>query len=123
VRLAHAVPACFVAVHPVEAGGGERWLMWMLGRSAVGNPLTVQWYAQACSLTAAEAAVLRRLCEGRHPAEIAALHGVAISTVRSQIGAVRAKTGCGSIRALLESLARLPPMDSGLALCRAPATG
>ncbi|MEO8311967.1 MAG: helix-turn-helix transcriptional regulator, partial [Caldimonas sp.] len=40
--------------------------------------------------------------------------GVAISTVRSQIGSMRAKTGAESIRALVRQVAVLPPVKGVL---------
>jgi hypothetical protein len=41
---------------------------------------------------------------------VASAHGVALSTVRSQIGSIRLKTGAASIRDLLAQVARLPPL-------------
>jgi DNA-binding CsgD family transcriptional regulator len=61
-------------------------------------------------LTSAETAVLQALCAGLDPMEIARHNGVAVCTVRSQIGSVRAKTGAASIRELLCRIAALPPM-------------
>lgn len=72
--------------------------------------LALQGYAREHGLTAAEAGVLQALAAGDSVAEVAAAKGVALSTVRSQIGQLRLKTGAHSIRALLDRVAALPPM-------------
>jgi DNA-binding CsgD family transcriptional regulator len=48
------------------------------------------------------------------PGEIASELGVAISTVRTQIGNLRLKTGAQSIRALVRQVAVLPPLMGAL---------
>ena len=65
-------------------------------------------------LTGAETRVLEQLCAGTEPLRIAALHGVEISTVRTQITCIRQKTGAGDITALVMRVAQLPPMVSAL---------
>lgn len=91
-------------------------VMVIIGRSQVCEPLSLAFFAQAHRLTNAEAAVLRALGEGASPAEIAQQAGVAVSTVRTQITSLRAKTGADSIRTLLRQVAALPPMVSALRL-------
>ena len=104
----------FVAIMPIDKPDGRRWLLCLLGRESLGNPLTLQWFAQSFELTNAESAVLRLLGSGLLPAEVARRHGVALSTVRTQIRVIREKTGARSIRSLLESLAKLPPTNTVL---------
>lgn len=58
-------------------------------------------------LTRAEAAVAQELLQGRSIAEIAALRGRSIETVRSQVKVVLAKTGCPS---QLDFVRRLAPL-------------
>ena len=82
----------------------------MLGKRQVCEALSVQGFARSHHLTAAEARVLGALCRGTPPTEIAAQIGVAISTVRTQIGNIRLKTGAESIRALVQQVAVLPPL-------------
>jgi DNA-binding CsgD family transcriptional regulator len=106
--------AQFVALSAISAPGGARLILCLLGQRTLGNPLTLQWYALCHGLTTAEAAVLRLICAGDDPSEIAARQSVAISTVRTQIGSIRAKTGHKSIRALLRTLACLPSMSGAL---------
>lgn len=41
-------------------------------------------------------------------------HGVALSTVRTQVSSIRAKTGTENISSLVRMVAMLPPMVSAL---------
>jgi DNA-binding CsgD family transcriptional regulator len=82
----------------------------VLEKRQVCGQLSVQGFARCHGLTSAETAVLQALCDGLDPMEIARHNGVAVCTVRSQIGSVRAKTGAGSIRELLSRIAALPPL-------------
>ena len=71
-------------------------------------------FARSQNLSPSEEAVLLALCRGSSIPEIAADHKVAESTVRSQIKALREKTGCGSIRALMQRVHSLPPVVPAL---------
>jgi DNA-binding CsgD family transcriptional regulator len=95
-------------VLPGDAGGPVTLVM--LGKRQVCEVLSVQGFAQCHGLSAAEARVLAGLCRGTPPTEIASGLGVAISTVRTQIGNIRLKTGAESIRALVQQVAVLPPL-------------
>lgn len=86
----------------------------VLGKRQVCGALAAQWFARNHGLTPAETRVLAGLCEGRPPGAIAAAQGVALSTVRSQIGSIRAKTGAPSIRALVRQVVVLPPLVGAL---------
>jgi DNA-binding CsgD family transcriptional regulator len=86
----------------------------MLGKRRMCEDLSVEAYARFVGLTPAETVVLKALCVGDRPAEIAMRHGVALSTVRSQVGAIRAKAGASSIGALVRQVAVLPPIVSAL---------
>lgn len=82
----------------------------VLGRRRVCETLTADWYARRHHLSAAEAQVLCLLCLGEAPAAIARRLHVALSTVRTQIGSIRGKTGMSSIGAVLREVSLLPPM-------------
>lgn len=82
----------------------------ILGKRQMGADLAVQGFARLHRLTGGETRVLAALCAGSRPSEIAVEHGVALSTVRSQISSIRLKTGAASIRALLAQVAVLPPL-------------
>ncbi len=105
-----------VALVPLTAAGdaGEHVTLMMLSRREVGEALSVQWFARLHSLTPAEARVLELLCQGLEPREVAEAQGVFLSTVRTQVGAIRAKTGARTIRAAVAQVARLPPMVGAL---------
>lgn len=103
-----------VAVVPLacSAGGNEPLAMLLLGRRQSDAAIAMSLYASSCRLTPAEAEVLRSLCMGISPKEFARRAGVAISTVRTQIGSIRDKTGAASLRDLIGLVAALPPMTS-----------
>jgi DNA-binding CsgD family transcriptional regulator len=86
----------------------------VFGKRQVCEELSVHWFARSHSLTQAEAQVLRSLCSGARPTEIAQRQCVAISTVRTQISSIRAKTGAQSIRDLVRQVAVLPPLVNAL---------
>ena len=86
----------------------------VLGKRHMCAALSAHWFARCHGLTPAEVRVLAALCAGETPAATAAAQGVALSTVRSQIGAIRTKTGAESIRALVRQVAVLPPLVSAL---------
>jgi DNA-binding CsgD family transcriptional regulator len=100
-----------VAVVPLPAAAGDEALtLLMFGKRRVCETLSTHWFAREHGLTPAEARVLGGLCDGQPPVHIARQQGVAISTVRAQIGAIRIKTGSASISALVRQLAVLPPL-------------
>ena len=104
-----------VAVVPLPvAAGDEALTLLVFGKRRMCEALSAHWFAREHALTAAEARVLTALCEGTPPTKIAAAQEVAISTVRSQIGAIRAKTGAPNIRALVRQVAVLPPLVGAL---------
>lgn len=82
----------------------------LMGKRQVCEGLTVQWFARLHALTPAETKVLEALCHGRAAKEIAEAHGVGLSTIRSQIAAIRDKTGADGIREVVERMAVLPPI-------------
>ena len=108
----HRVGISVVPLAEAEAGSGLAVLM--LGKRQVCEQLSVRGYARAMGLTPAETRVLEQLCDGMQPTAIARRQGVAVSTVRTQIGSIRAKTGAESIRDLVRQVAVLPPMVSSL---------
>ena len=85
-----------------------------VGRTQMCGPLELQMFASRHGLSGAESQVLLKLCQGQKPALVARAHGVAPSTVVTQIKAIRNKTGCTSIGQLLQRLACLPPLRSAL---------
>lgn len=112
LTLGDAAQQVCVSVVPLERAGpeGQGVVLVMLGKRQVCAELAVQGFARHHDLTPGETRVLMALCAGVEPAEAAEMHGVAISTVRTQIGSIRTKTGASSIRALVRRVAVLPPL-------------
>lgn len=105
-----------IAVVPMQGGDdlGEPLALMVLGRRSSADSLSVDFYARSNGLTCAEANVLKHICGGLKPKEVAREQGVAISTVRSHICNIRTKTQTGSIRELLNCVAVLPPITPAL---------
>lgn len=111
LSLGQGPHAVSVAVVPLPAAEGDEPLtLLVFGKRRMCEALSAHWFGREHGLTPAESRVLAALCEGEPPVKIASAQGVAISTVRSQIGAIRAKTGAPSIRALVRQIAVLPPL-------------
>ena len=109
-----------VSVVPLPGGNSQRseelrpTTLLVLGKRQVCEQLSVQGYARSMHLTPAETRVLELLCSGVRPTQIARQLNVAVSTVRTQIGSIRAKTAAASISELVRQVAVLPPMLSVL---------
>lgn len=101
--------AQYVALTPVVVGGVARIFVTGGRRELCGQP-ELQLYATQRGLTGAENQVLSKLAVGLKPAQIAQAHGVALSTILTQVAAVRQKTMAASIRHLQGIVARLPPL-------------
>jgi DNA-binding CsgD family transcriptional regulator len=86
----------------------------VFGKRSAAETLTVDFYARSHGLTSAEMNVLKHICSGMKPKEIARDNGVAISTVRSHICSIRVKTQTDSIRDLINRVAVLPPITPAM---------
>ena len=113
VTLQHGGGVTGIAVVPLPAGG-DAAVMLVLSRARTCEALSIHWYAHSHGLTQAEARVLEALCEGATPNEVAASLGVAVSTVRTQLATIRAKTGAAGLRQLVAGVAHLPPVVSAV---------
>ena len=71
---------------------------------------TVTLFARESGLTSAEGQVLAQVCKGLRPAQIATHQGVQVSTVRTQLRAIRHKTASDSMRELVRKVSSLPPV-------------
>ena len=98
--------------HPLE--GDAPAVLLVMARQRVGQSLALPMFARVHGLTPTEESVLRGLCEGMEVDEIAAEHGVAESTVRTQVRSLRDKTGAGGIRQLVQRVMALPPVVPAL---------
>jgi len=117
VSLGEAAQRRVVSVVPLSKAGGHDTgsaCLLVLGKSPNSGSLAIQGFARTHKLSPGEVQVLAALCEGAVPADIAAMHQVAISTVRTQIASIRAKTRTQSIRELVRQVAMLPPLVGAL---------
>jgi DNA-binding CsgD family transcriptional regulator len=116
LQLGDARHRVSVAVVPLPALGADDQpgAALLLGKRQVCEELTVEWFARSHGLTTAETTVIKGLCADLTPQQIAERHGVGLATIRTQIGSIRLKTGAGSIRALVQQVALLPPLVSAL---------
>lgn len=111
LQLDHGGDDVTVAVVPVAPlDDGAAAVLLVLGKRHVSQDLSIDWFARTKGLTCSETGVLKLLCEGLDPKEIAVHQGVAISTVRTQISRIREKTEAAGIRDLLRQVVVLPPM-------------
>jgi DNA-binding CsgD family transcriptional regulator len=105
----HTLSMAFVPLgSPFESEG--QTVLVLFGKRQVCEAVTMSFFARSCGLTPAEETVLRALCDGQDVDDIARSHGVAESTVRTQVRVLRAKTSCASIRELIRKVSTLPPL-------------
>lgn len=118
VELRHGGQTASVALVPLPAAAGEAPVatLVLMGRRRLCENLSMQSYARAHELTSAETRVLEALCEGETAAALALRQGVALSTVRTHIASIRAKTGTRSLQEVVRRVAALPPLVSALHL-------
>ena len=109
----HTMPLAVIPlVHALE--GPSTSVLLVMARQRAGDNLALQMFAREHSLTPTEESVLRALCDGRDVDEIAVQHGVAESTVRTQVRSLRDKTGANGIRHLVQRVLSLPPVVPAL---------
>ncbi len=115
LSLAHGETATMVAIVPLrhaDAVDEDDEILVLLSRPATADPLAIQLFAGNHALTDSESRVLALLCNGSCPNDIASELGVAITTIRTQLGAIRSKTRTANLRDLVQRIATLPPMTS-----------
>ena len=101
-----------VSVVPLREAGEAPATLLIFGKDRVCEELSVDAFAREHALTLTETRVLKLLCAGRRPGDIAEVQGVRLTTVRTQIGCIRAKTGSRDIGAVVNRVSRLPPLPS-----------
>jgi DNA-binding CsgD family transcriptional regulator len=102
---------------------GTAAVLVLLGKREMCGHLSVHGYARSLGLTPTEGKVLAELCNGAAAREVAQMLGVALSTVRTHINSIRAKTGADSICSLVRQMAVLPPLMGALGLPPGQALG
>lgn len=96
------------AQHPRAAAA----IALILSRTSVCDPLMLCFFARSHGLTPAEEQVLAILCQGFSAPEVATQLNVAVSTVRSHVRSLCAKTHSNGVRALVGQVAVLPPLGA-----------
>jgi DNA-binding CsgD family transcriptional regulator len=81
-------------------------------RASVVDAVMLCFFARTHGLTPSEEQVLSILCQGYSAPEIAEQLNVAVSTVRSHVRSLCAKTHCNGVRALVGQVAVLPPIGA-----------
>ncbi len=102
--------ALCVSVVPMTEQDGPSAALIVFGQRGTREGLSTDAFARLHHLTAAETRVLKLLCTGSRPVDIAAANGVRVSTVRTQVGSIRAKVGTRDIGGIVRRVARLPPL-------------
>ena len=82
----------------------------LFARAVVCDSLMLCFFARSHGLTATEEQVLGILCQGSSAPQIAAQLKVAVSTVRSHVRSLCAKTRSSGVRELVTRIAVLPPV-------------
>ena len=109
-----------VSINPLSCSGVIRnseseltygLLVIILGKEAPCEPLALRRFSRTYKITLAEQRIVAQLMSGLAPDKIASNNSVTLSTVRSHIKSILAKTGIGSMRDLILSLSRLPPIN------------
>ncbi|WP_332814390.1 helix-turn-helix transcriptional regulator [Ramlibacter sp.] len=109
-----------LAVVPVRrnAGPGPAHAALLFSRPSVCGSLMLFFFARSHALTSTEENVLAILCQGYSAPEVAEQLHVAVSTVRSHVRSLCAKTRSSGVRELVNRVAMLPPVAPAL-LCEA----
>jgi DNA-binding CsgD family transcriptional regulator len=82
----------------------------IFGKRDACEALTLHQYGHLHGLTPAEQALMPAISRGLGAEAIAQQQCVAVTTVRTQLGSIRGKTGASSLRALMARLTTLPPI-------------
>jgi DNA-binding CsgD family transcriptional regulator len=82
----------------------------VFSRASVCDAVMLCFFARTHGLTPSEEQVLGILCQGYSAPEIALQLQVAVSTIRSHVRSMCAKTSSNGVRALVGQVAVLPPI-------------
>jgi len=105
-------PSLTLAVLPLkpESAGRPARAALLFARASVCDSLMLCFFARSHGLTSAEEQVLGILCQGFSAPEAAQQLKVAVSTVRSHVRSLCAKTRSRGVRELVNRVAVLPPV-------------
>ena len=105
-----------IAVVPLRGGRGieTQTVALVFSRVSVCDAVMLCFFARTYGLTPSEEQVLSILCQGYSAPETAQQLNVAVSTVRSHVRSLCAKTHSHGVRALVGLVAVLPPVGAHL---------
>lgn len=106
-----------VPLRPVRPGHSPSVVL-IFSRASVCDAVMLCFFARTHGLTPSEEQVLAILCQGYSAPEVARQLNVAVSTVRSHVRSMCAKTHSNGVRTLVGQVAVLPPI--GAAHLQAP---
>ncbi len=112
--LQDAVSLAVVPIGEVAETGDAFGALLAFGKRQACEVLSMEFFARDHGLTSAEGRVLKSLCNGLRPAQIARDADVALSTIRTHISNLRLKTGAKTIGELVQRLTMLPPIVPAL---------
>jgi DNA-binding CsgD family transcriptional regulator len=98
---------------PAEYEATQATAILLFAKPAVCEPISLALFCRCHKLTKTEEHVLGILCLGYSTPEIATQMRVAVSTVRSHVRSLCAKTGTSGVRSLVNLVAVLPPVAAG----------
>lgn len=98
---------------PAEYEATQATAILLFAKPAVCEPISLALFCRCHKLTKTEEQVLGILCLGFSTPEIATQMHVAVSTVRSHVRSLCAKTGACGVRSLVNLVAVLPPVAAG----------
>lgn len=109
-------PSVSLAALPLKAHASSRTprAALLFARASVCDSLMLCFFARSHGLTATEEQVLGILCEGFSAPQIAIEMKVAVSTVRSHVRSLCAKTRSSGVRELVKRVSLLPPVAPAL---------
>lgn len=100
-----------LAVVPLKTLAGEAGrCALMFSRTCVVDALMLGFFSRRYGITPAEQQVLAMLCDGLSAPQIATQLEIAVSTVRSHVRSLCAKTQTRSVREVVRRVAVLPPV-------------
>jgi DNA-binding CsgD family transcriptional regulator len=116
ITLAGNGPSLTFIVLPLSQDGGSKahTAALIFARATVCDSLMLGFFARSHGLTRTEEQVLDILCQGYSAPGIAAQLEVAVSTVRSHVRSLCAKTRSSGVRELVNRVAVLPPVGPTL---------
>ena len=115
VPLRHGALCLMLAVQPLRSDDdAPQRVLLLTGRRGLCPELAVQHLGRVYALTPAELSVLSSLLAGVRIGDMARARGVKLSTVRTQVAALRAKLGVQRVDDITRLVAELPPMLGAL---------